>query len=1085
METAVILADLMDEFPLTVRARASAYHRSGAVTIVAHSTEVVRAKVAGSRDYITALQYRHRALLLSCSCPYFFDRGPCKHLWATVLTAEDQGILAALPTPARIRLDEVGELLEKGTVAAALAPSPPSWERLLDHARLGEGPAPTIARLISRELLYVVDIERSRSGNLTLQVVERKRRKDGNLGREQRARLLVGELPLLADEHDRAILPLLQTAHEASGSYGYFGYGTSKTFPTEVQVPPSMVALLLPQVSASGRLYLRTAANQLVPVSYDGDRPWELTLAVERDPAQPFSDVVGRLQRGEKSVDLSIPLVLARAGWVLFPDRIGRFEHAHAFGLVATLREHQRIRVPRADEERLLAKLLALPGLPPLTLPPALALREVAVAPRPILTIRPGTPRAYWRSAAPRPVGELSFDYQGALVRHGEGQAIVPRIAERLLIKRDLEAESAAAVKLAGLGFSRRTPAGAWETGPMDFEVVAKKVPAAVRALLADGWRVEAEGKLYHRPGRFQLDVTSGIDWFDLSATVDFDGLPVSLPQLLRALRRGESTILLGDGSLGVLPEDWLAKYGLLGELGSVEGEKLRFRRSQAGILDAALLAAQADADSRVDALFSQARAELARFDGIAPEEEPAGFKGTLRPYQKQGLGWMSFLRRFGFGGCLADDMGLGKTVQVLAMLAGRRRRKAGPSLVVVPKSLVWNWQQEAARFAPRLRVRAHVGADRASTAELVADTDLLITTYGTLRKDIMLLREIEFDYVMLDEAQAIKNANAESAKAARLLRGRHRLALSGTPVENHVGELWSLFEFLNPGMLGSGRILGGSTASARPSPEVVALLARALRPLILRRTKEIVAPELPPKHEETIFCELEPGQRQLYGELREHYRASLLGKIEKQGLAKVKLHVLEALLRLRQAACHPGLIDKSRAAESSAKLEVLLPRLLELREEGHKALVFSQFTSFLALVRTALDEANVRYEYLDGKTRDREQHVARFQTDPDCGLFLISLKAGGVGLNLTAADYVFVLDPWWNPAVEAQAVDRAHRIGQDKRVFVYRLLAKDTVEEKVAELQASKRGLAESIISGDNSLLRDLDRETLEALLG
>jgi SNF2 family DNA or RNA helicase len=274
-------------------------------------------------------------------------------------------------------------------------------------------------------------------------------------------------------------------------------------------------------------------------------------------------------------------------------------------------------------------------------------------------------------------------------------------------------------------------------------------------------------------------------------------------------------------------------------------------------------------------------------------------------------------------------------------------------------------------------------------------------------------------------------------------------------------------------------------TTGARPQPEVLAVLARGLRPFILRRTKEAVAPELPRKHEETILCELEPGQRRLYGELREHYRASLLGKIEKQGLAKVKLHVLEALLRLRQAACHPGLIDDARAHESSAKLEVLLPRLLELREEGHKALVFSQFTSFLALVRTALDAAKLSYEYLDGKTRDREAHVTRFQTDPDCGLFLISLKAGGVGLNLTAADYVFVLDPWWNPAVEAQAVDRAHRIGQDKRVFVYRLLAKDTVEEKVAALQASKRGLAESIITGDNSLLRGLDRETLDVLLG
>jgi len=264
-----------------------------------------------------------------------------------------------------------------------------------------------------------------------------------------------------------------------------------------------------------------------------------------------------------------------------------------------------------------------------------------------------------------------------------------------------------------------------------------------------------------------------------------------------------------------------------------------------------------------------------------------------------------------------------------------------------------------------------------------------------------------------------------------------------------------------------------------------LAVLARALRPFILRRTKEQVAPELPPKHQETILCEMEPGQRRLYDELRAHYRDKLLGKIEREGLGKSKIQVLEALLRLRQAACHPALIDAKRAGDGSAKMDTLLARLDEVRGEGHKALVFSQFTSFLALVRARLDAAGVAYEYLDGKTVDREACVSRFQGDPACQLFLISLKAGGVGLNLTAADYVFILDPWWNPAVEAQAIDRAHRIGQDKHVFVYRLLCRDSVEEKVAALQEQKRDLASAIIDADGSLLQNLDRETLELLLG
>jgi SNF2 family DNA or RNA helicase len=330
-----------------------------------------------------------------------------------------------------------------------------------------------------------------------------------------------------------------------------------------------------------------------------------------------------------------------------------------------------------------------------------------------------------------------------------------------------------------------------------------------------------------------------------------------------------------------------------------------------------------------------------------------------------------------------------------------------------------------------------------------------------------------------------VKNASTASAKAVRLLRGAHRLALSGTPVENHLGELWSLFEFLNPGMLGEAKVLKMAGGLGRnPSPEARQLLAQALRPFILRRTKQQVARELPAKTEQTIFCELEGPQRKHYDELRAHYRETLLNRVETQGLAKSKMHVLEALLRLRQAACHPGLIDPKQVDQPSAKLETLMDQLDELRQEGHKALVFSQFTSFLAIVRKRLDEAGIRYEYLDGSTRDRQARVESFQNDPEIPLFLISLKAGGLGLNLTAAEYVFLLDPWWNPAVEAQAVDRAHRIGQTKAVFAYRLIAKDTVEEKVLELQKTKRELADAILGEDNSLIRDLKREDLELLL-
>jgi SNF2 family DNA or RNA helicase len=340
---------------------------------------------------------------------------------------------------------------------------------------------------------------------------------------------------------------------------------------------------------------------------------------------------------------------------------------------------------------------------------------------------------------------------------------------------------------------------------------------------------------------------------------------------------------------------------------------------------------------------------------------------------------------------------------------------------------------------------------------------------------------------VVLDEAQAIKNPESKSAKATRLLRASHRLVLTGTPVENHLGDLWSLFEFLNPGMLGSLPAFKGLTgvgAGAVANPEHLGSLRRALRPFVLRRTKEQVAPELPPRSEQIINCEMGRQQAAYYRELRDYYRAKVLAQVDEKGIQGSQMHVLEALLRLRQAACHPGLIDKTKSSAESAKLDSLLPMLRELIDSGHKALVFSQFTSLLALLRAALDAESLTYEYLDGRTRKRSERVDRFQTDPKCPLFLISLKAGGVGLNLTAADYVFILDPWWNPAVEAQAIDRTHRIGQDKSVFAYRLIAGDTVEARILELQQSKRDLAGAVISADNSLVSRLTRKDLALLL-
>jgi SNF2 family DNA or RNA helicase len=413
--------------------------------------------------------------------------------------------------------------------------------------------------------------------------------------------------------------------------------------------------------------------------------------------------------------------------------------------------------------------------------------------------------------------------------------------------------------------------------------------------------------------------------------------------------------------------------------------------------------------------------------------------------------------------------MGLGKTVQVLAMLDARRVDHAGPSLVVVPRSVIYNWSSEAAKFAPELHIHLHDGARRLPAGDHFADHDVVLTTYGLLRRDAEALSKIDFDYVILDEAQTIKTARSAASKSARGLRARHKLALTGTPVENHLGELASLLDFLDPGLLGAtGALTHLSPGSRQLDDDTLDLLGKAIRPFFLRRTKKQVAGELPDRVEQTLSCTLDPTHQRLYDELRDHYRTSLGRRIAKDGWGKSSAHVLEALLRLRQVACHPGLVDKTRRGESSAKLEALL----------------EQLASLLAIVRARLDAAGVAYEYLDGATRDRQQRVERFQSDPDCSVFLLSIKAGGVGINLTAAEYVFLLDPWWNPATEAQAIDRAHRIGQAKTVFAYRLLARGTIEEKVQALQKEKRDLADSLFGDRGAALVGLTREDLEGLL-
>jgi superfamily II DNA or RNA helicase len=1103
-----------------VRRRGAHYYMTGAVRILKGDAEKVEASVRGTQVYAVTLDRRGKVIKAHCSCPYFQDRERlCKHVWATLLVADEKGYLRGPDdsAPRRLKLAADGDGAPaagrqgnqgrgdgrhqpagRNGASAQARPGPggkrgrrkrkrsPDWKKTITNLRgnmeradqpRGEGwPA-------GREVLYVVDAQASgTAGALVVEVAVRERKKNGEWTKPKAQRLALEQITRLPDPADREALSLLVGAKEQT-DYGFGGWGYNgwyESAPRRYQLTAPQQGHLLPLMCRTGHAYLRKTAEDVPqPLRWDEGGPWELWLVVVADKGGKRYLISGELRRGEERRPLARAALLLR-GLVLWEDHAAALEDFGAFDWVGLLRQTDALPVPATRKEDLIQELLRVPHLPRLDLPEELQFEEVKVPARPRLKIHPPRTHAW---GPPRLRGELSFEYDSELVPANQPGRGLYQGAQRRMLLRDPEAERAAEGLLRQLGF--RSPA----YHPNELELAPRNLQTVVRALLSEGWQVEAEGKLYRRPGRIDIQVSSGIDWFELDGTVDFGGTVAHLPALLAALRRGDNAVPLGDGTYGILPEEWLKKYGLVAGLGKVEGDRLRFTRSQVGLLDA-LVASQPEA--ACDEVFARARDELRRFEGVKAAAPPAGFSGVLRGYQREGLGWLYFLQQFGFGGCLADDMGLGKTVQVLALLESRRELREqggadapGPSLVVVPKSLVFNWKQEAARFAPKLRVLDHTGAGRAKPGEHFDEYDLILTTYGTLRRDALEFKDQVFDYCVLDEAQAIKNASSESAKAARLLRARHRLALSGTPVENHLGELWSLFEFLNPGMLGSASVFQLTGAGARnPSEETRTLLAKALRPFILRRTKGQVAKDLPAKVEQTIYCDLEPAQRKLYDELRHHYRDTLLARVEREGLNRSKIQVLEALLRLRQAACHPGLIDKERTGDTSAKLDVLLPSLLEVTEEGHKCLVFSQFTSFLAIVRERLDQEQVPYLYLDGRTRDRAARVEQFQTDPERKLFLISLKAGGLGLNLTAAEYVFLLDPWWNPAVEAQAIDRAHRIGQTEQVFACRLIARDTVEEKVLALQESKRELADAIINADNSLIRGLGRDDLELLL-
>lgn len=1075
------------------------YAEQGRVTDIKVSKDGagVEARTRGSvptpyRQYVEVLPSPTGTpvLLSTCTCPL---RGGCKHVAAVVLAT--RGMVAAAVRP----------------VPTPPAPEPPAapilsnitryWLASLENAE-PEDPEEYPPNIRQR-LYYLLDIgtRAPDSGALTIACAVATLRKDGTPGTPR---------PYAAHQVDTPAQHLRPSDRRILRRLAALRLYVNSTRSAEDL--PHLVRSIL----ATGRARWG---------SMDGP------VATEGPPLA--GRIVWRLRPdGTQEAVLEVPEGLAGfpvpAPWYADPatGRLGPVDTGIPSTLAARLLAAPPITAEEAPHvsEELARRLpgLELPPLtalaPPETIPgPPISRLLLTMAPLPALPFAqlPGTHRGWRRpemsDIRPRPVARPSFAYGPLIVppRPQEPPRVVAEQGRLWRLQRDPPAELAALKRLAEAALVPVSTVH-WEWRRPGDDFVVKEGPdgndwidfamESVPALRAEGWQIEIADDFPIRIVRPEGDIEarlregSGIDWLELELGVVVDGERVDIvPTLLALIAGGKGPSLvdhhddddsflvpLPDGRLLALPMARIRPTMMaLAEIFMGGGVDAETRRVGFTRLDAADLAALEERSGLTwtggEALRTLGRQLRDAGGAIPPVPLPPTFLGSLRPYQAEGVAWLQFLAGAGLGGVLADDMGLGKTVQTLAHLcieqaAGRLDR---PALIVCPTSLIPNWTAEAARFAPGLRVLPlHGPARKARFAEIGAH-DLVLTTYPLLARDSEALAAQEWHAVILDEAQMIKNPNAETTRQARLLQARHRFCLSGTPLQNHLGELWSIFDFLSPGFLGSSaefRRRYRTPIEKQGDQPRQAALQRRVRPFLLRRTKAEVVRDLPPKTEIVEQVELEPGQRAVYEGIRLAMHAKVRQAIAQKGLARSGIIILDALLKLRQACCDPRLLKLEaarRGKPGSAKLDRLMDLLAVLRAEGRRAVVFSQFTTMLALISDRLKAEGIVHEDLTGSTRDRAGPVARFQAG-EIPVFLVSLKAGGVGLNLTAADTVIHYDPWWNPAAEDQATDRAHRIGQQKPVFVHRLVALATIEQKMEVLKDRKRALIAAVLDAE-----------------
>ncbi len=693
---------------------------------------------------------------------------------------------------------------------------------------------------------------------------------------------------------------------------------------------------------------------------------------------------------------------------------------------------------------------------------------------------------------------QLLFRYGQAVFPYGDGRPVSVRIENEndqycfYRIKRSIAWEKKKFLELENLGL--KTASGLFQN--LEVAALEEEEDASLSVfnwlnehhdlLLSSGFEIgqpDGEKRFFYAHPKISLEIREGNDWFDIYAIVYFGSYQIPFIELKQHILNRRREFVLPSGEIAVIPEKWFSQYGNLLYF-SNHTDKLQLKKHHIGLIN------ELATSDYAEITMSRKLQQLQNFEKFEEIPLPQHFNGELRSYQKAGYDWFHFLKKYHFGGCLADDMGLGKTIQTLALLQKTKEDQTtfgkATSLIIMPTSLVHNWINEAKKFAPEIQILVHTGSFRQRDISIFINYDLVITTYGITRIDVLLLKDFFFEYIILDESQNIKNASSKSFQAVTELKSRYKLILSGTPVENSVNDLWTQMSFINPGLLGNQAYFQNNFVvpiEKKKDEDKAHRLQVLIKPFILRRTKEQVATELPSKTENLFYSEMSEEQADEYEKVKSEYRNELLKSIEEGTFAQAKLHVLQGLIKLRQIANHPRLINQSYEG-SSGKFDDVWEMLINALEGGHKVLVFSQFVRQLTIFRNKLDKHEIPYAYLDGKTKNREEMIGKFQENDGLRVFLISIKAGGVGLNLTEADYVFILDPWWNPAVEQQAIDRTHRIGQTKKVIIYKFITKNTIEEKILLLQQQKMNVAKAFITTEGNFIKSLTSEDIKDLL-